>query len=143
MEWQTIIVALIGGGAVGFIQFLIQRHDSRSDKNKEVLMAIEKLDCKIKAMEKTIAEVDQKSDERFAISTRVRILRFEDEMQEGKKHSKDSWDQVISDCDSYELYCYGDEEHPSHPDFKNGQTEATVRHIRHGYDERLEKGEWR
>ena len=133
----TIIVALIGGGMVSFIQFLITRHDNRHDKNNEILLAIKELDGKIQQMEKTITSVDQKGDERNAVSTRIRILHFEDELQEGRLHSKDSWDQVINDCDIYEKYC------ETHPRFKNGMTEATVRHIRHGYDERLEKGDWR
>ena len=133
----TIIVALIGGGMVSFIQFLITRHDNRHDKNNEILLAIKELDGKIQQMEKTITSVDQKGDERNAVSTRIRILHFEDELQEGRLHSKDSWDQVINDCDTYDKYC------ETHPGFKNGMTEATVRHIRHGYDERLEKGDWR
>ena len=133
----TIIVALIGGGMVSFIQFLITRHDNRHDKNNEILLAIKELDGKIQQMERTITSVDQKGDERNAVSTRIRILHFEDELQEGRLHSKDSWDQVISDCDTYDKYC------ETHPLFKNGMTEATVRHIRHGYDERLEKGDWR
>ena len=133
------------GSLLVFVQFLIQRKDSRADKNDKVLDAIDRLDGKINDLEKSIAIVDQKSDRRNAVVTRVRILRFEDELQEGKKHSKDSWDQVISDCDSYDLYCHGDgtDEHPGHPDFKNGQTEATVKHIRHLYDERIEKGDFR
>ena len=149
MDTQTIIIAAISSGVVGsllvFAQFLIQRKDAKADKNNEVLDAIDKLDTKINDLEKSIAVVDQKSDRRNAIVTRVRILRFEDELQEGKKHSKDSWDQVISDCDSYNTYCNGDgtPEHPGHPEFKNGQTEATVKHIRHLYDERIEKGDFR
>lgn len=136
MDLTTIIVALIGGGVVGFIEFLIKRHDSKVDKNKDVLIAIDKLDWKLQALEKMVTNVDEKGDERYAVSTRIRILRFEDELQEGRRHSKDSWDCIIADCDTYDDYC------DSHPKFKNGMTEATVRHIRHGYDERLEKGDW-
>lgn len=139
MDIQTIVVALIGGGIVSFVQFLIQRHDAKKDKNKEVLQAIERLDWKLQALEKTITAVDEKGDERYAISTRIRILKFEDELQEGRIHSKDSWDSVLADCDFYNSFC----DDPKHKDFKNGMTEATVRHIKHGYDERLEKGDWR
>jgi hypothetical protein len=51
------------------------------------------------------------------------------------RHSKDAWDQVMSDIDYYKKYT----EPGKHPDFKNGQTEATIEHIEHGYRERLEK----
>lgn len=128
---------LVGGGLFAFIQFLINRHDSRNDKNKEILKAISDLDAKVeerfKALDEKIDLVDAKGDERNAVSSRVRILRFADEMQEDRKHSKDSWDQCLSDVTEYERYC------EDHPKFKNGQTAATVSYIKRVYEERLEK----
>lgn len=122
MDFQTIIVALIGGGVVGFVQFLISRHDEKHDKLDEIMKIIE--------------ELAAKNDERYAISVRVRILRFADEMMEGRKHSKDSFDQVMGDITEYEKYCV------DHPDFKNNQTVLTSEHIKRSYAERLEKGDF-
>ena len=137
--FTTFIGILLGGGILAFIQFLIQRHDSKHDKMEEVNESIRALSEKAKerfdALDRKIDTVDEKGDERFAVSSRVRILRFEDELQEKRKHSKDSWDQVMSDIDYYKKYT----EPGKHPDFKNGQTEATIEHIEHGYRERLEK----
>ena len=130
---STIIVALIGGGAVGFIQFLISRHDAKRDKNKEVLEAIAALDTKIGELDKKIEAVDSKGDERAAVSARVRILRFMDELLEGRRHSKDAYDQCLADSTYYNRYC------EQNPNFKNNQTEATISYIRKNYDERLEK----
>jgi len=128
---------LVGGGLFAFVQFLINRHDSRNDKNKEILKAISDLDAKVeerfKSLDEKIDLVDAKGDERNAVSSRVRILRFADEMQEDRKHSKDSWDQCLSDVTEYERYC------EDHPKFKNGQTAATVSYIKRIYEERLEK----
>lgn len=117
---------LLGGGVLAFIQFLISRHDNKHDKLKGVYEAIEGLSKQIKS-------VADKADERNAVNSRVRILRFSDEMMEGKRHSKDSWDQVMSDITDYEKYC------ESHPDFKNNQTTATVEYLKKNYMERLEK----
>ena len=47
MDFQTIFVALIGGGAVGFIQYLIQRHDSKHDRLKVIEDKISMLDEKM------------------------------------------------------------------------------------------------
>ena len=128
---------LVGGGLFAFIQFLINRHDKKHDRLKGVTNSIdtlkEDMNDRFDSLGKKIDTVDSKSDERFAISARVRILRFEDELQEERKHSKDSWDQVMSDIDYYEEYC------AEHKDFKNNQTVATVEHIQHGYRDRLEK----
>lgn len=117
---------LLGGGMLAFIQFLIARHDNKHDKFKGVYEAIDALSKQVKA-------IADKADERNAVNSRVRILRFADEMMEGKKHSKDSWDQVMSDITDYEKYC------EAHPDFRNGQTAATVEYLKKSYIERLEK----
>ena len=138
--FTTLIGVLLGGGVLAFIQFLITRHDSKHDKVEAVNKSIQALSEDVKerfdVLDRKIDTVDAKGDERFAVSSRVRILRFEDELQEKRKHSKDSWDQAMSDIDYYENYCQ------AHPKFKNNQTVATVEHIKHGYRERLEKHDW-
>lgn len=141
---RILIGGLLGGGLIGFIEFLIKRKDERNDKTKEILEAIDKLDEKfdhkidgvnkrIDSLEEKIDRVEEKGDQRNAINNRVRILRFADEMLEDKKHSKDSWDQVMSETTEYEEYC------ESHPKFKNNQTAATVEYIQKEYAARLEK----
>ena len=138
--FTTLIGVLLGGGVLAFVQFLIQRNDSKHDKMEEVNKSIRALSEKAKerfdALDRKIDMVDAKGDERYAVSSRVRILRFEDELQEKRKHSKDSWDQAMSDIDYYENYCQ------AYPKFKNNQTVATVEHIKNGYMERLEKHDW-
>lgn len=121
-----ILSILVGGGLLAFVQFLISRHDSKHDRLKGIVESIDKLSEKVDRLE-------QKGDERNAVSMRVRILRFRDEMLEGQNHTHDSFQQVLSDIDDYEKYC------EKNPDFRNGQTTATIEHIKHNYAERLEK----
>ena len=129
MNLETLIVALIGGGIVGFIQFLIQRHDDKHDKLSSIIEKIEKLEI-------ANSTQDAKNDERHAVSMRVRILRFRDEMLAGQDHTHDSFRQVLSDIDEYEKYC------EEHPEFKNNQTVSTIEHIKHNYQTRLEKNDF-
>jgi len=123
---MPILDILIGGGLLGLIQFLINRHDSKHDRFKAIQESIDKLS-------ERIDKIDAKGDERNAVEFRVRILRFEDELLEGRKHSKDSWDQVMGDITGYEQYC------DTHKNFKNGQTAATIQHIERSYQERLDR----
>lgn len=136
---QIILSALFGGAFIGFVEFMIKRHDEKNDKNKAVLEAVDKLDKKVDErfdiLDKKIDAVDRKGDERNAVSSRVRILRFSDEMAEGRIHSKDSWDQAMIDCDTYEAFCND----PKNKDFKNNITAATISVLKSGYKERLEK----
>ena len=111
---------------MALVQFLVQRHDSKSEQFKEILDKLDDLDRKID-------QVQAVGDERNAVVARVRILKFRDEMLEGRQHTHDSFQQVLCDVDSYETYCR------EHPDFKNNQTVATIESIKQNYRERLEK----
>lgn len=123
----TVIVTVVGSNALwGFIQFLIERKDKKNNCSQEILEEIKKLSTKID-------KVDKEVGEKMAITARVRILKFMDELLEGRRHTKDSYDQVNSDITSYEKYC------DEHPKFKNNQTTATIEYINKNYQERLEK----
>ena len=126
---MQILSIIIGGGILAFIQFLITRHDGKHDKFKAITESIDKLSKKVDYL-------DKKGDERNAVSMRVRILRFRDEMLADHKHTHDSFQQVLSDIDSYEQYC------KQNPDFKNNQTIATIEHIKDNYHERLQKNDF-
>ena len=90
----------------------------------------------IKSLMNKVDALEKKVDENQATTIRVRILRFEDELQEERKHSKDSWDQCMDDIRRYEEYT------STHPKFKNEITVASVNHIRKQYGERLERRDW-
>ena len=126
----AVIVAVVGSNALwGFIQFLVQRKDNKDECGKKIIEMIEKLDGKID-------KLDGELSERSAISCRVRIIKFMDEILQGWSHSHDSYVQVMQDITNYLRYC------AEHPEFKNHQTEATIAHIQADYQERLEKNDF-
>lgn len=134
MDAETIIamvIAVIGSNALwGFIQFLIQRKDNKNDCSKKIIEMIEKLNEKID-------KLDDELSERSAISCRVRILKFMDEILEGWSHSYDSYTQVLQDITNYTNYC------AANPTFKNHQTVATIEYIKNDYQEHLEKNDFK
>lgn len=114
----TVIVAIIGSNALwGFMQFLLERKDKKKDCSKKILEAIQ--------------EINNKIDQRTAISCRIRILKFMDEIIEGWEHSKDSYNQIMRDITEYLQYC------DDHPQFLNHQTDATIERIKKDYEQRL------
>ena len=93
--------------------------------NKELLDKVNTLDAKVCALEK--------SD---VIDCRVRILQFADELRRSVKHSKETFDQVLSDIDTYERYC------KDHPDFKNNRTVAARSKILEVYSECIDQNDF-
>lgn len=126
----ALLGAILGGGGISsLIALLVARADAKKNRTSEILEAIAKLTGKVEKLE-------GKMDERNAVACRIRILRFYDEMRSGIRHTKDSWDQCMSDITTYNQYC------EDHKDFKNNQTEATVGYIDGEYRDRLAKNDF-
>lgn len=115
----TIILSLCGGGALfGFVQFLITRRDNKNG----ILKAIDALRGEIETLRGEITE-DR------ATNARIRILSFSDEVQRDIRHSKESFDQINSDIDTYRRYC------EKHPDYKNNRAVMAIANIERVYAE--------
>ena len=93
--------------------------------NKELMDKVNTLETKVGALEK--------SD---VINCRVRILTFADEIRRGMRHSKETFDQVLSDIDTYERYC------TDHPDFMNNKTVAAKAKILDVYSECMDNNDF-
>ncbi len=91
---------------------------------------------KVNDLEEKIDSLEEDLSESKAITCRIRILRFGDEVRAGIKHSQESFDQVLSDITNYQNYC------DDHKDFKNEKTVMTTKIIRDNYEERLKKNDF-
>lgn len=60
---------------------------------------------------------------------RQRILRFNDEVLFGKRHSKEHFDEILEDIDLYEKYCR------EHKDYENNKAVLAITTIREVYKE--------
>ena len=94
--------------------------------NGEVIERVDELEGVVKSIRAT-------NDERDAKATRIRILRFGDEILHGIEHSKEHFDQILLDITEYEHYCR------DHPEFKNNMTELTTQKIMSTYSELWEE----
>ena len=115
-----VIVSLLSATAVwDFVKFLINRKDDTKAQIVEVKKSINKLGERI--------------DENQAVLARTHILRFDDELLNDIKHSKEYFSQTLQDIDVYEAFCM------DHPNFKNSFATAAINHILKTYGELLEK----
>ena len=119
--WTTVLGFLLGGGFLTFVQFMINRHDSKMDKEDTILSAIKDLSGRVERIEASL-------DERDAILARTHILRFNDDLYNNIHHSEEYFLQTIDDAKTYEKYC------EKNPEFSNGRTEVAMKHVREEYD---------
>lgn len=142
-----VVLAVIGSSALfTFVQFLINRRDSRNDKFKEVISKIDDVDSKVSdgfdavdvKMEKlredmTASDIAIRDslEATKATTSRVRILRASDEILHRMKHSKEWFDQLNDDITFYETYCR------DHPEFVNNKAKHAIDNINDVYAKAL------
>lgn len=87
---------------------------------------------KVNALSKQVNDLAKKHDEDAIIVCRARILRFNDELLCGDRHTQDHFEQILMDITSYEHYC------DENKKFKNGVAVAAIKNIHNVYQRRLE-----
>lgn len=107
---SDIIVTVIASGAFfSFIQFLLNRWDTK------------------KGIEKKVDDLADSFDADKATRARTNILRFCDDLHNHLYHSQDYFRQTIKDIDTYDKYC------EKHPEFANGLTKMASEFIQEEY----------
>ena len=110
-----ILIAL-----VGIIPTLISTRKKTQD-------SIDDLDKKLDA------HIKMEEDDKMR-QARLRIIRFNDELVEGRPHSESYFEDILEDVDTYESYA------SSHPDFKNNRGQAAMKNVKEVYEKVKRKG---
>lgn len=128
---KDLILVLVSGGLFSFIQFFITFGFSRKDKTKEIE---KRLDVMQEDQQEEFKKLNTKVDHNAAVLARTHILRFNDEIMNGMKHSREYWRQQLDDCDTYEEFCR------ENPDFKNSYTEIADKNIKTTFEKLMNEG---
>lgn len=137
-----MIIQYIGSavvaGAVALITLLLNRKwtkdDKETDKHDCILDEIKSLRGQISDIQEALGAHSNEDMRREAIQCRSRILRFNDELLLGMKHTKEHFDQILcSDIAFYEQYS------DSHPDFPNGVAVAAIENVKRVYKNCMDK----
>lgn len=81
----------------------------------------------IDTLNQKMDEMQLKSDRKYATDCRYRIIRFNDELLKQEKHTKEHFDQILTDIDEYEEYCRTDK------DYKNNKAMLAIENIKNTY----------
>lgn len=89
----------------------------------------------VKAVDKKVEGVQTELDKHIAAyqedtiaAARTRILRFNDEILQKQKHTKEHFDEILADVDDYEDYC------ADHPKYPNNKAVLAIKHIKETYE---------
>jgi hypothetical protein len=117
----SVIVAIFG--SAGFWQWV------SNQGNKEIKAEVKKIRVEFGELK----EADELKEIRNA---RRRILRFNDEIINHVKHSREYFDDVLEDVNAYESYCR------KNPDFRNGKAALAIENIERVYRECMKEGKF-
>lgn len=124
-NWMTLLLAFVGSSAAfGFLQFLIQRHDSKKGFKADLYNKFASLEKKVDILSGAI-------DEYEAVNARIRILQASDEMSRKIQHSKEFFDQLNEDITAYNRYCM------NHAEFQNNKSVQAIANINKVYQQCL------
>lgn len=116
-------------GAVTLIQIAPIKIDPWSALIKWIRkIFIGDLDSKMDKIALKVESLENKVEENEAILARTHILRFNDELYNGIKHTQEYFTQQLEDCDRYDKYC------EDHPEFKNSRTVIATQNIKDTYE---------
>ena len=132
---SLVLTVITSGALFTFIQFLIQRHDTKKNIEAKMDENDKKLSEKIDKLEENLGGridcLDDKFEEHRATLSRTHILRFADEQRQyvkaGMTHSEEYFKQQLQDIKTYDDYC------EAHPKFKNNLTVIASEYIQSEY----------
>lgn len=119
---QTLIGGLVGGGLIGFIEFLIRRNDAKHDKHDEVLARLDAIDDKM-------GDIEYQLKANKADDARNRILMFDDEIRRSIQHSEESYNQILESINFYNKFCH------ENPQYENSKAVNAIANINKVYQQ--------
>jgi hypothetical protein len=106
------------------------------DLKTEIIQVRDRMD----ELEKKIDNMKISEDEKFqlkeALAARRRILRFNDELLQKVRHSKEMFDDILTDINDYDKYCR------THPDFVNQKAVFAEENVGKAYKKCMEDNDF-
>lgn len=108
----------------------IQGLDKLSKEVASIRLHMDEIDKKIDNIK---SESEEKSALKDALLSRHRVLRFNDELLQCVRHSKEMFDDILQDITDYDRYC------ATHPNFRNQKAVQAELNIKRKYQKCLEE----
>ena len=110
-----------------------EKIDSNSEKIEEMYNLMFE---KIEGIHTSMKSLETATHEGLALTWRYRILRFNDEVKQGIRHTEEHFTQILEDITNYNSYC------DNHPEFPNDKAVFAIENIRRVYIQCLEEDDF-
>lgn len=104
---------------------------------KKMLKSLDELKKDVSELRSDFDKHIQENRKESAKESRQMILQFNSEIMDGKQHTKEHYDEIISEIDEYEAYC------SIHPEYPNNKAKAAINNIKEHYAEHMKKNDFR
>ncbi len=102
----------------------------------EIVQVRDRMDELEKKIDNMKISEDEKYQLKEALAARRRILRFNDELLQKVRHSKEMFDDILSDISDYDRYCR------THPDFVNQKAVFAEQNVGKAYKKCMEENDF-
>ena len=135
MKPEVIVLAIIA--APGFWELLKALFnkiaevlfDKKTISNVQIGEKLDGLEKRTGKLEDSFVKLEDGEIQKEVLNARRRILRFNDELLRKQKHSKEYFDDILADIDTYEHYCDN-----NHESFRNGKATMAIKNIKRCYE---------
>lgn len=115
------------------IQEVIDQSKNYPIWRRQSIQIQEDLKEQIQSLSDKMDNLSKSNGEGMAYTWRYRILRFNDEIIQRDRHTKEHFDQILEDIDNYEKFC------ENNPKFSNNKAVLAVKNIKDVYDKCVEE----
>lgn len=118
------------------IQEVIEMSKNYPNWRQQSIHIQEELKEQIQSLSDKMDNLSKSNGEGMAYTWRYRILRFNDEVKQGTKHTEEHFNQILEDITKYNRYC------GEHKDFPNDKAVLAIKNIRDAYDKCMEENDF-
>lgn len=115
---------------------VLAKHIGITDIKSEIVQIRDHMDELEKKIDNMKISNDEKNQLKEALAARRRILRFNDELLQKVRHSKEMFDDILKDITDYDNYCR------THPNFVNKKAVFAEQNVSKAYQKCMEENDF-
>ena len=96
--------------------------------NHDMMLKIDEVKKDVSTLEEKMTASDERLERKQMDQSRLRILRFADEIRRHTDHSQEFFDHILDDITDYEQFC------KDHPDYENEKAVKSIALIKNVYE---------